>query len=440
MQEEILKKSETEQENKKNVVVIIIDALRTKNLSMFGYEKETDKYLKQIAKESIVFHECFSASNATAPSLSALFTGRYPNHNGVIHQFPYTSEEEIKKIQQARFWFPSFLKNRGYETIGVDWIGLWLKRGFNQYQEKEEKSSWLREFMKKPGIKKFLLSLPNWVYKIGKKVVKTRASAAHASAKVTTDLAISKVLELDKDKPFFLFVHFWDTHFPFKNTKYQAREEEEDVEEVLVKIKSKNQREYFKKRITDIGLNSIKDMKNKYDETIMEIDKNIGRFVKFMKEQGLWEDCVFMVMGDHGDSLDEHGIYFSHSGLFDESIHVPLIMKIPGIKAEENKELVQNVDIIPTLVEYLKLKNEHGEKFDGKSFLDLLKTGKPIRDKIFAFDGLAVDIKTARTKKRKIIVAKNAECNLCKAKHHEEIEEYDLEKDPAELNNLRKKV
>jgi len=115
-------------------------------------------------------------------------------------------------------------------------------------------------------------------------------------------------------------------------------------------------------------------------------------------------------------------------------------MKIPGIKAEENKELVQNVDIIPTLVEYLKLKNEHGEKFDGKSFLDLLKTGKPIRDKIFAFDGLAVDIKTARTKKRKIIVAKNAECNLCKAKHHEEIEEYDLEKDPAELNNLRKKV
>lgn len=93
----------------KNVIIIVIDALRPKNLSLFNYDKETDKNLKKIAKEGIVFKNFFSSSNTTAPSLMSIFTGRFPDNHGIIHQFPYTTEEEIEKMYRERkFWLPFF--------------------------------------------------------------------------------------------------------------------------------------------------------------------------------------------------------------------------------------------------------------------------------------------------------------------------------------------
>jgi len=416
---------------KTNIVIIVVDAFRPKNLSLFGYNKETDKNIKKIAKENVLFRRFFSTSNSTTPALNSIFTGLYPSSHGVIHQFPYTSEEEIDKFETVKFWFPEYLKTKGYNTIAIDWIGMWFKRGFDYYEEKEEKESNLRKFMNMPLIKKLLLNLPNWAYKFGKGLVKTRASTPFVPCSESINLAISKVKQARN--PFFLFVHLWDTHFPFPTTKYRASGEE-NVKEIIDNIKSVSQKEYVKKRITDINLNSVQDVINKYDLTIKNIDKEIGKFVKFLKKERLWENTIFIVLGDHGDNITEHGIYFSHSGLYDESIHVPLIMHLPGIEAKEINELAQNVDILPTILEYLKENTE--EKFDGVSLLPLIIRGEKTRDKIFSWDGLSLDIKLVRTKDKKLIVAKNNTCNLCKSSHHKEIEEYDLLKDPQETRNI----
>ncbi len=112
-------------------------------------------------------------------------------------------------------------------------------------------------------------------------------------------------------------------------------------------------------------------------------------------------------------------------------------MRIPGLGAKEITELVQNVDITPTILDYLKL--EANGEFDGISLLSLIKSNRLVRDKIFLFDGLCADIKAVRTKNRKLIIAKDNFCNLCKASHHEKIEEYDLEKDPEETINVYSK-
>lgn len=381
----------------KNIIIILIDAFRTKNLSLFGYNKETDKNLTKIAKENILFREHFSASNATAPAITSIFTGKYPNNHGIIHQLPYTKQEEIEKVKKVKFWLPDYLKNNGYETIAIDWIGFWFTKGFDCYEEGERKSSTL-----------------------------------FSSANEITELAISKIKQAKR--PFFLFMHFWDTHFPFPTTKYAIKGNEEDMKNTLESIKNKSQRDYLKKRIAGTGLYTIQDMKNKYDLSIKNIDKEIGRIHDFLKDQDLWEETIFIVLGDHGENLTEHGIYFSSSGLYDDSIHVPLIMHLPGFKAKEVTELVQNIDLSPTILDYLGLEIEH--EFDGKSLLPLVKNDQPVRDKIFSFDGLCADIIAVRTKNRKLIIAKDNFCNLCKASHHEKIEEYDLDKDPQEATNI----
>jgi arylsulfatase A-like enzyme len=418
-------------ENKKNIIIIIVDALRTKNMSLYGYGKETDKNMKKIARESLVFKNFFSSSNSTDPSLMSLFTGRYPSNHGIIHQFPYTTREEIEDMgKKVTFWFPSFLKNKGYETIGIDWIGRWFKAGFDYYDEKEEKQNILKKFMNIPVVKRFLLNAPNWVYKAGKKIIKTRASLEFPSAKETMNLGISKIKS--SKKPFFLFIHFLNTHFPFKNVDYKGSGKR-DVHEFLEKIKDESKKKFFKKRITDIGLFSIQDIFEKYDVSIKEVDKQIGRLHDFLKKSGLWEDTIFIILADHGVNIIEHEVYLSSSSLFEESIHVPLIVRLPGIKAKEIKEFSQNIDIVPTLLDYLKEKAN--KKFDGKSLLNLIK-GKKIRDRVFFWDGLSADVRGLRTFNKKLIFAKDQKCNLCKSFHHEEIEEYDLEKDPGETKNI----
>src|SRR3989338_2641742 len=123
--------------DKKNVIIIIVDAFRTKNISLYGYNKITDKHLKKIAKDSFVFRDFYSSSNATAPSLTSIFTGKYPHNHGIVHQFPYTTEEEFAQLEQKKFWLPSFFKEKGYETIAIDWIGLFFKNGFDYYEEKD---------------------------------------------------------------------------------------------------------------------------------------------------------------------------------------------------------------------------------------------------------------------------------------------------------------
>jgi len=383
--------------DKKNIILIFVDAFRTKNLSLFGYNKETDINLKKIAKENIWFKNHFSTSNSTAPALTSVLTGQYPNNHGIIHQLPYTKPEEMSKIGQVKFWLPSYLKTKGYETMAIDWIGLWFTKGFDFYEEGE-----------KPP------------------------SALFSSAHDMTNLAISKIKQTNK--PFFLFMHFWDTHFPFPNTEYTGEGNESDMESTLNEIKSESQKEYLKKRMPKAGLYTIQDMVNKYDLSIKNVDKEIGRIYDFLKEQNLLENTMLIILGDHGENLTEHGIHFSSSGLYEETVHVPLIMHIPEFEKKEINELVGNIDITPTILEYLGLETE--EKLDGKSLFPLLKNNQSIREELILTDGLCEDIKAVRTKNRKLIVAKNNFCNLCKAGHHKEIEEYDLEKDPGEKVNI----
>ncbi len=393
----------------KNVVIIIVDALRPKNLSLFGYKKENDTNLKILSKESLLFIQHFSSSNSTFPSLTSLFTGKYPNNHGIIHQFPYTQQSEIEKFKKNKFWLPSYLQNRGYNTIAIDWIGMWLKNGFNYYEEKEDQP---KKFLNYPFVKKILLNLPSCLYKLGKKVVKVRTSTPFSSAEKSTDLAISKIKTTKM--PFFLFIHFWDTHFPFPTIKKPKDIGIISRKNILGKIENNSQRDYVRKRFDDISLNYLEPIEEKYDLAIKKVDEQIGRLISFLKRQNLWEDIIFIVLGDHGESLKENGIYFSHSGLYEESIHVPLIMKFPGQKSRKIKEFAQNTDVVPTLLDYFKDKTIK-EKFDGASLLQKSK-----RKKIFAIDGLAEDVQLMMTKNKKIITAKSPKCHLCKSIHHTE--------------------
>lgn len=414
-----------------NIIIILLDALRLKNLSLYGYNKETDKNIKKIASESIVFNQHFSSSNSSDPSLTSLFSGQYPTSHGIIHQYPNAKKEEIDKLRKNKFWLPIYLKNIGYDTLALTPVCMWFKKGFN-YIEKESEINYYRKIANNEIIKKILLKFPNFFYIFGKKIIKYKSSVKFPQPKEVINLAISKIKRIKK--PFFLYMHFEDTHFPYPNVKTPKIKGKITLKKILEKIKDDSQKEYIKKRFFDASANCLEQIKEKCDKAIENIDKEVGRFYLFLKKEKLWENTIFIIIADHGDSIDEHGIYFSHAGLYDETIHVPLIMHVPGLEPTKIDELTQHMDIAPTILDFLNQKKKI--KIDGKSLINLIKKRKPIRDKIISFDGLCKDRKTIRIKTRKLILSKDGKCYLCGAQHGEKKEEYDLENDPKELNNV----
>jgi arylsulfatase A-like enzyme len=112
------------------------------------------------------------------------------------------------------------------------------------------------------------------------------------------------------------------------------------------------------------------------------------------------------------------------------------MLHVPGVKAKKIEGFAQNVDIAPTILNYLGEKTKI--KLSGFSLKPLIKKGAGKRNKIFAYDCFSNETSCVRTKKEKLILSKNPKCYLCKANHHKGKEYYKIEKDNEEKNNLYK--
>ncbi len=413
-----------------NIILIISDALRPQDLSLYGYDKETDKNIKKIASDSLVFENNFSASNASDPSVNSIFIGKYPVNNGIIHQHPNMSEEEFEKLKKNTFWLPLYLQSRGYFTISATPLHMWFKKGFNYYMDRDPKEM-TKKFLNYPIINKFLLKLPSGIYSFGKKIIKTRASPNFYSCKEVMDLAISKIEE--SKKPFFLFMHFVDTHSPYSGATFKSISGERTIKKISAGMNSL-QREYLKKRFHDMSVKNIEEVIEKRDNAIRQVDEQIGRLHKLLKEKNLWENTVFIITSDHGDNFGENNSFFCRGGLHDSSVHTPLIIHGPKIKSGVINNITQSIDLAPTILEILRDKQK---KLDGISLLKIVN-GTKKREYAFLSDGFCKNRRAIRTEDRKLILSEEGgnRCYVCGAFHGSGSEEYDLKNDPEEKNNI----
>jgi len=422
---------------KTNIILIISDGLRPKDLSLYGRKEVYDPNLKKISEESVVFEKNFTASNASDSSVTAMFSGQLPRTNGFIHQHPFMKEEEINKLKKNKFWLPLYLQKIGYNTISATPLHLWFKKGFDFYMSKEQQGQ--NKFLNNSFIKKILLSLPSWAYSLGKRISKKRASPQFYPCDKVIDLSIEKIKEAKKEKkPFFVFMHLVDTHYPYPLVEGKKFKEKEDLRKILDSVKVHSQREYLKKRFFDINAHSIKEIENRRDYSIKFVDEQIYRLYEFLNKEKILEDTIFIVTSDHGDSFGEHKIYLCRGGLYDPTIQTPLVVKFPNSKKKRISELTMNIDIPATI---LNLIGEKNQNIDGKSLLPLIKNGKKIREKIVITDSYCDDRFCERTKNKKVVITNSGgKCYLCGGEHHEDKKEiYDLERDPEEKNNLTKR-
>jgi len=424
-------------DSKPNIILIVIDALRARNLGCYGMDGNPSPNIDRIAKQSVLFENAYACWNTTDQSLTSILSGKYPRSHGIMNHGDKVKLAEIDSLQKTNTkLLAQILRQSGYETMAVDWMGRWFKQGFDYYgyeieRHGRENLSYYAVELPKLYTKYMIGHLPilkcytpmrkptfHNIIKGIKDVLSTFAFTFNLAklqdASFVTRIA-DELIKQQNEEPFFLFLHYWNTHTPY-NCPQNFMDNKKDIS----------------------GSKSL--LTSKYHGAVKYVDFQLGKMFDVLKKNKLWENTLLIITSDHGDSLTEHDIFFDHHGLYEETTHVPLILHYPNFFTEEKRiiSLVQHIDLVPTICDLVNVKYLK-EEFDGQSLLPLIhdKIDK-IRDHVFIEESYVQKKSALRTKKYKYITAYENDgwCNYCQKVHVGKEELYDLENDPCENSDI----
>jgi len=409
-----------------NILLVVIDSLRAKNLDMYASGSRLTPNINEVANEGVVFEDAYSAWNTTDQALTTVFTGKYPLSHGIVHHGDRITGEDLAAFERTGTrTLAEILEQYGYETFAVDWMGRWFKKGFSSYGIKTERSlakiisSFTRYtanhidiFFQYKGTRKLRIPSPKDAMTVLRTFLFTKELAQVQDAAYVTDSAIESIMDIKKGS-FLLFLHYWDTHTPYNCP-----------------------REYATYRGPDRRMRLI----GRYNGAIQYVDHELSRLFRELKARSLWDDTIVIITSDHGESLTEHGIFFDHHGLYDVTIHVPLILRYPGIsqRARRVKGFVQHIDLVPTILAILGI-DAKKLNLDGTSLIPLIQNEvSEIRPFIYCEESYVQKKRVLRTREYKYICAVDGVgyCSYCHRVHGGPEELYDLERDHLEQVNV----
>lgn len=437
--------------NKKNIIIIGIDALRAKNLGCYGYTHSTSPNIDKLAKRGILFKNAYSCINTTDASLTTILSGKYPASHGIIAHDRWITAGQRKKLNEGGLEFlPEILRKAGYTTIDLTGRGnlgaTWLNRGYDYIdplQESKTKKS-INRILGNPRASGNVEVSSGLIYSTLKNIYDIKAEIHEeinmGKIRKNSEKVINKAINLIEDckeKQFFMVLFCTDTHEPYNAPPEYIRETSKcgmKTKEVLNQIYVPWAKKLCRWNV--MYDKYVSEVIARYDGAIAFTDYQIGRLMEALKKNEILDNTLILLTADHGESLTEHEIFFEHHGLYDVSIHIPLIIVHPSFPNKSIDSFVQHSDITPTIIDFLNLKNDD---FDGKSMLPLINDNKEIHSAVYAEEGTYSHRRCIRTKKYKYIYALSREDVMCKrcGRTHGDIEElYDLEEDPTEVKNI----
>ena len=424
-----------------NIVWIVGDALQARYLGCYGCGDDTSPFIDSLASKGVLLEDFYSCSNHTDSSITSMMTGRYPLRHGILHHGRRVGTDELNTLEASGSRFlPEIISDEGFDTISIDWLGRWHRRGYMHYSESwpvnqpKEKIERVLEKLPKPLSKR----IKNWVH--GRGWCLPARSGQHY-----TDCAREYVRK-NSGKPFFMFLHNWDTHTPFDTlpNKYKKKfhkkpEERELVSTMLSRIKDEKWRDI----VRDYHLYGVKymdEIEALYKGAVNFFDQQVKELVEELEKQGILEKTIIIITGDHGDNGVRDGVFVGHFGLYQPVVHVPLIMAGPKIpKGKRIRGFVQHIDIVPTLLEIIGIEYKGGE-YDGKNLTTILSNGTAdIREWALTFDGAARHRYSYADGKYKYIYSPVMEEPLIPFDtigYRYQKELYNLEEDPDEEENI----
>lgn len=419
-----------------NVVVVVIDALRASDVGCFGRKDEITPNIDALAEESTIYERAFAVSNYTDVCMSTITSGKTPREHGVTHHGTAHTEANLRRIEERSPRFlPEILQEHGYDTVGVDWMGRWHSWGYDDYgvdgdTDEEDRRSLSDAALDR--VKQTVVDLPDpLLAPILKRYYRWFGyDDFRVNCEDLTDLAIDRID--GADAPFFALVHYWDVHPPYLPPgEYESRFAYDGEDEPLSRYfgpdaKGPLSAEY--PPYTTGEHRTMADSKEAYDGAISWVDEQLGRLFDLLRERGLLEESMVIVTADHGHNFGEHGIFSDNCGLYDTSIHVPLVVHDPRRDGERVTGLVQHTDVVPTVLEFAGI--DVPEDLRGNVL-------PSTREYAFA-EAVEGRMRMVRTDDWKLVVPRDV-AYLREQYWYDaggEVELYDLVRDPGETRNV----
>ncbi|MCZ6689427.1 MAG: sulfatase [Planctomycetota bacterium] len=368
------------------MLLISIDTLRADHLGCYGYARDTSPHIDTLAREGALFRWAIASGSRTLPSHVALFTSVYAPIHG--------ADLPNKRLENRLPVLPGVLKDAGYATLGF-YSGHFLRpqdgfaRGFDHYYNC---STYV-----KPGDE------------VVHDVIFNRTPGPDEVPGSTNPLILGSLeswLEKPPQEPFFAFVHIWDVHMPYAPPS-----------------------PYDKMFPQGDGLDPYERAIALYDGGIRATDEMIGDVLELLRNHGVLDRTLIILTSDHGEEFSDHGQMGHAKTLFDESIRVPLVMRLPGVIRPGLKieSQVRLIDVFPTVLEIVR--RPPPSSIFGVSLLPALDGRKKDIDLPPAYSSLRTlpgrdnpPLRSLRTSRWKIIERQDTK----------EITFYDLTADPKE--------
>jgi arylsulfatase len=329
----------------------MVDTLRADHMSAYGYERETTPFINRFASQGFVFEHARSQASCTFPSVNSLLTSRNPaiftrqevDHLGIPDEYPSIAE---------------ILKRHGYRTIAVSASPIvratpsdfnpigGFDRGFDTFVED-----------------------PLW------------------GPGGQVNRAIIRQLDA-VEEPFFLYAHYMEPHGPYRPPeRYTKRFAGEYDGHHFIKRGNPvpiGKMLYDNGPHYDITDRDIQHLVDLYDDEIRYFDGVFRRLIKYLERRDLLDRTLIIISSDHGEEFLEHGQIKHCRGVWDTVTRVPLIFRLPGVEGGHRfGNAVQNLDIVPTLLDYLGIESE-GLELEGTSLRPLFEGREPSRRYAFS--------------------------------------------------------
>jgi len=339
-----------------HLLLVSVDTLRADRLGCYGYERGTTPVLDALAAEAVLFEQAYSHSPKTASAHMSLFTSLLPTVHKV-RNFSARLGLELTALPRNRLTLPQVLNQSGYENAAVTGGGnlrsdMGFQRGFKRrFESVMDDVSW-----------HVSRTLERW----------------------------DELIALGA--PSFVFMHTYQVHGPYvPPAEYMDRFAPEPKGVVAPRVaalkglpfraqwgamnKPQGGMPAFWEGVEDFGADEASYLSDLYDGEVAYTDAQLGRLLDGLRERGILDQTIVVVLSDHGEEFFEHG-RFEHDQLFREHLHVPLIVRLPGGRFGGTRVsgLAGLIDVMPTLLELLDL--PPSPTMTGESLVPSIRSGR----------------------------------------------------------------
>ena len=323
-----------------NVLVYVVDCLRADRCSSYGHDRETTPTIDALAADGVRYDRCYAPATWTRPASVSLLTGTYPPTHGVRHR------EDAFRTDLDRM--PELLRRAGLRTVGVSAMGnvssaLGYDAGFDEFVDlyREESIAQRRAHVS--------TNHQRLLHEDAEAVALPRAE----------DVAEHLLPRIEGDESFFGFCWCIDPHMPLdppeRHRFYLDPGYDGPIDGSFDSLPGE---------FSPADLQRLRDL---YDAEVRYADEQLGEVVEALEASGRYEDTAVVVLGDHGEAWNEHGLVFHGNRPHEEVLRVPLVIKPPGGREapEVVTELASLVDVLPTVLDLVGA-DDRAEDADGR--------------------------------------------------------------------------